>query len=253
MGAFIKRLGAHIKRLAIQIKCLAARSLRIALLVIAFLPVVGWISVGWTNDNPVASEPAIRSTSGLLVLGDSISAAYGIDKSLGWVALLERRLAEQCPDLTVHNASVSGETTAGGLLRLPDLLSRLKPALVVIELGGNDGLRGLSPAQMQRNFRDMVSLVRAADAEPVLLGILIPPNYGEAYRRLFEQAIANVARDEQVALLDFFLTGVAGHKELMQEDDIHPTAEAQEQLLNNAMEVLEPPLRSLCGELRAVR
>jgi acyl-CoA thioesterase-1 len=233
MGFFIKRL--------------AAPSLCIALLVFAALPVVGW-----TNEKLVASELVAESKAGLLVLGDSISAAYGIDKSLGWVALLERRLAQQCPGMAVHNASVSGETTAGGLLRLPDLLARLKPALVVIELGGNDGLRGLSPAQMQRNFRDMISLARAADAEPVLLGILIPPNYGLAYRRLFEQAIADVAQNEQVALLDFFLTGVAEHERLMQEDGIHPTAEAQQQLLNNAMEVLEPLLRSWCGELRAV-
>lgn len=241
MGDFIKRLGAHIKRLT-------ARSLRIALLVITALPVLGWISVGSANDKLVVSEPA-ESKIGLLVLGDSISAAYGIDKSLGWVALLERRLAQQCPDLTVHNASVSGETTAGGLLRLPDLLSRLKPALVVIELGGNDGLRGLSPAQMRANFQAMIALIRESGAEPVLLGILIPPNYGEAYRRLFEQAITEAARDDKVALLDFFLTGVAEHGALMQDDGIHPTAEAQPHLLNNAMQVLEVPLVRLCPEL----
>ncbi len=235
MEAFIKRLAAHIKRLVV---------------VIAALPVLGWIIVGSSDDNLAAAEPVAQRRSGLLVLGDSISAAYGIDKSLGWVALLERQLAQQCPHLTVHNASVSGETTAGGLLRLPDLLARLKPSLVVIELGGNDGLRGLSPAEMQRNFRDMISLIRAADAEPVLLGILIPPNYGQAYQRLFEQAITDVARDEQVALLDFFLIGIAEHQELMQEDGIHPTAEAQQLLLNNAMEVLESPLHSLCGKFR---
>ena len=201
------------------------------------------------SDRLAAESPPTELAGGVLVLGDSISAAYGIDKSLGWVALLERRLAQQCPGVAVHNASVSGETTAGGLLRLPDLLARLKPGLVVIELGGNDGLRGLSPVQMQRNFADMISLVRAAGAEPVLLGILIPPNYGETYRRLFEQAIADVARDDQVVLLDFFLTGVAEHEELMQDDGIHPTAEAQPILLSNAEQVLEAPLQTLCGSL----
>ena len=187
-----------------------------------------------------------RQRIGLLVLGDSISAAYGIDKSLGWVALLEERLEQQCPRVSVHNASVSGETTAGGLLRMPGLLERFDPALVVIELGGNDGLRGLSPAQMQSNFKTMIDLVRDTGAEPVLLGILIPPNYGEAYRQLFEQAIADVSRQEQVALLGFFLEGVANQTTLMQSDGLHPTAEAQPRLLTNAWQVLDKPLQRLC-------
>ena len=185
---------------------------------------------------------------GLLVLGDSISAAYGIDKSLGWVALLEERLEQQCPRVSVHNASVSGETTAGGLLRMPGLLERFDPALVVIELGGNDGLRGLSPAQMQSNFKTMIGLVRDTGAEPVLLGILIPPNYGEAYRQLFEQAIADVSRQEQVSLLGFFLEGVANQAVLMQSDGLHPTAQAQPRLLANAWQVLDKPLQGLCAE-----
>ena len=186
---------------------------------------------------------------GLLVLGDSISAAYGIDKSLGWVALLEERLEQQCPRVSVHNASVSGETTAGGLLRMPGLLERFDPALVVIELGGNDGLRGLSPAQMQSNFKTMIRLVRDTGAEPVLLGILIPPNYGEAYRQLFEQAIEDVSRQEQVSLLGFFLEGVANQTALMQSDGLHPTAQAQPRLLTNAWQVLDKPLQRLCAEL----
>lgn len=143
-----------------------------------------------------------------MVLGDSISAAYGLDKSKGWVALLEARLARDCPQITVHNASVSGETSAGGRLRLPGLLERHKPGLVVIELGGNDGLRGLSPARMQDNFQDMIKRSRKAGAEVVMLGILIPPNYGETYRLLFEKAIADAAEREQVAFVDFFLAAL---------------------------------------------
>lgn len=183
-----------------------------------------------------------------MVLGDSISAAYGLDKSKGWVALLEARLARDCPQITVHNASVSGETSAGGRLRLPGLLERHKPGLVVIELGGNDGLRGLSPARMQDNFQDMIKRSRKAGAEVVMLGILIPPNYGETYRLLFEKAIADAAEREQVAFVDFFLSGVAEDPALMQADGIHPNAAAQPRLLGNALQVLDKPLEALCDE-----
>lgn len=194
------------------------------------------------------SKPAPRTErAGLLVLGDSISAAYGIDKALGWVTLLENHLRRQCPRLSVHNASVSGETTAGGLVRLPDLLARWQPAVVVIELGGNDGLRGLPPAQMQGNLQEMIRMARAAGAEPLLLGILIPPNYGKAYRGLFDQAIASAAATEGVASLDFFLAGVAAHDELMQADGLHPVAAAQPLLLANAWQILEQPLEQVCG------
>ncbi len=185
----------------------------------------------------------------LLVLGDSISAAYGIDKSLGWVALLESRLDQQCPGIAVHNASVSGETSAGGLFRLPDLLARLNPAVVVIELGGNDGLRGLLPGQMQDNLQAMIDLVRQAGAEPLLLGIVIPPNYGEAYRRLYDKAIADVAESADVSFVSSFLEDVGGHAGLMQLDGIHPTVLGQPVLLNNAWQILSEPLRKLCPTL----
>lgn len=134
-------------------------------------------------------------------------------------------------------------------MRLPDLLSRWQPAVVVIELGGNDGLRGLSPAQMQRNLQEIIRLAREAGAEPLLLGILIPPNYGKAYRRLFDKAIADAATTEGVARLDFFLVGVADREELMQADGLHPTAAAQPQLLANAWQILEKPLERICGNV----
>lgn len=200
--------------------------------------------------------------SRVLVLGDSISAAYGIDKSEGWVALLQNRVDAWCsvspepsdasnleiqaPAIQVINASVSGETTHGGRVRLPDLLSEHKPKLVIIELGGNDGLRGLSPKAMQDNLSSMVKLARAANAQVVLLGILIPPNYGEAYQLLFERAIANVAESEQVPFVKFFLAEIGGRPELMQSDGVHPVAEAQSILLENAWVVLEDAFESLC-------
>ncbi len=182
----------------------------------------------------------------MLVLGDSISAAYGIDKHDGWVALLEKRIAPQCPMLDIINASVSGETTAGGLARLPGLLAAHKPSLLVIELGGNDGLRGLSPRQMLKNLQQMIALGEGAGAQVAVLGMLIPPNLGAAYVRLFEQAMAEVAEDESVLFQTFFLQGVAGQADLIQVDGLHPTAAAQPRLLNNAWQLLENSLRNLC-------
>ncbi|MDF1832236.1 MAG: arylesterase [Porticoccaceae bacterium] len=188
----------------------------------------------------------VGSSNAVLVLGDSISAAYGIDKRDGWVALLEKRLASQCPNINIINASVSGETTTGGLARLPALLAVHQPSLLVIELGGNDGLRGLSPRQMLKNLQQMIALGEGAGAQVAVLGILMPPNLGAAYVRLFEQAMAEVAEHESVLFQTFFLQGVAGQADLIQVDGLHPTAAAQPRLLNNAWQLLEKPLRGLC-------
>ncbi len=182
----------------------------------------------------------------MLVLGDSISAAYGIDKRDGWVVLLERRLEAQCPHVNIHNASVSGETTAGGLARLPGLLAAHQPRLLVIELGGNDGLRGLSPQQMGKNLQQMIALAEGAGTQVALLGMLMPPNLGAAYVRLFEQAMAGVAEDESVLFQAFFLKGVADQRALLQVDGLHPTAAAQPLLLDNAWQLLEKPLAGIC-------
>ena len=158
----------------------------------------------------LASEYRSASRSDVvLVLGDSISAAYGIDKRDGWVALLEQRLAPECPNLDIINASVSGETTAGGLARLPALLASHQPRLLVIELGGNDGLRGLSPRQMRKNLQQMITLAEKAGAQVALLGMLMPPNLGVAYVRLFKEAMAGFAEDESVLFQAFFLQGGA--------------------------------------------
>ncbi len=174
----------------------------------------------------------------VLVLGDSISAGYGIEQRAGWVALLEDGLAARCPGVAVHNASVSGETSAGGLHRLPELLARRSPRVVVIELGGNDGLRGLPPQRMAANLSEMARLARAAGAEPVLLGMKIPPNYGPVYQRRFERVFTELAEQQKLPFAAFLLEGLefgGGH---FQADGIHPTAAAQPVLLRNAW----PPL-----------
>ena len=192
---------------------------------------------------------SLTQAATVVVLGDSISAGYGIDKTQGWVSLLAQKLSQQCADLTVKNASVSGETSAGGLTRLPTILSEDKPALLVIELGGNDGLRGLSPQVMQQNLAQMIDLARAAGADVVLLGMRIPANLGEAYRRLYDDAFKRVAASKSVSLLPFFLDRVYDQPGYLQADRIHPTAIAQPQLLDNAWTVISKPLGKLCPAL----
>jgi acyl-CoA thioesterase-1 len=181
------------------------------------------------------------SAQGILIVGDSISAAFGLEIDQGWTALLEQRLEDQGADVKVINASVSGDTTAGGLARLPRLLEQPQPALVVIELGGNDGLRGMPPANMQQNLSAMVKQSQDAGAEVLLLGMRIPPNYGVRYTQAFEQVFADVSEEYDVALMPFVLEGIAGEADqsLMQSDGIHPTAEAQPLLLDNVWPYIE--------------
>ena len=178
----------------------------------------------------------------ILVFGDSLSAAYGIELEDGWVALLQRRLREQDRPHRVVNASVSGETTAGGRARLPDLLAREPYALVVIELGGNDGLRGLSLAQTEDNLRAMIETARTAGAQVLLVGMRLPPNYGSTYTEAFTAIYPKLARESGVALVPFLLDGVATDPALMQPDRIHPRAEAQSRLLDTVWPALVPLL-----------
>ncbi|QIB67502.1 arylesterase [Kineobactrum salinum] len=171
----------------------------------------------------------------LLVLGDSISAAYGMSLEEGWVALLARQLEDSHPQYTVVNASISGETSAGGLRRLPGLLEQHKPAVVVLELGGNDGLRGYPPGQLQQNLTRMSRLARDAGAEVLLLGMEIPPNYGARYTRAFRESFARAAEATGAHAAPFMLDGVATREHMMQDDGIHPTADAQPKLLENVL------------------
>ena len=186
------------------------------------------------------AQGAVAGT--LLVLGDSISAAFGLDTRQGWVSLLEQRLAAEGFDYQVVNASVSGDTSAGGLARLPTLLAEHRPQLVIVELGGNDGLRGQPPAQLQQNLAAIVQGARASGARVLLLGMQLPPNYGARYNALFSQVYADVAGAAQVPLLGFFLDGVGGVPALMQGDGIHPNAAAQPRLLDNLWPQLKPLL-----------
>ena len=171
----------------------------------------------------------------VMVLGDSISAGYGIEPQQAWVHLLQKRLDQQYPKQhKVVNASVSGETTSGALARLPKLLQTHKPNVVVIELGGNDGLRGQPPQMIQKNLAQLVQRSQKANATVIILGMKIPPNYGTAYSKAFENNYKVVSQQYKVKLLPFFLQGVAGNKSLMQKDLVHPNSKAQPMLLNLA-------------------
>ncbi|QPF31442.1 arylesterase [Acinetobacter lwoffii] len=175
------------------------------------------------------------SAKTIMILGDSLSAGYGIQPQQGWVHLLQKRLEQQYPKQhKVVNASVSGETTSGALARLPKLLQTHRPDLVVIELGGNDGLRGQPPQMIQKNLASLVQQSQKAKAKVIVFGIKMPPNYGQAYSKAFENNYKVVSQQYKVKLLPFFMQGVAGNKTLMQKDLIHPNAKAQTILLNNA-------------------
>lgn len=178
----------------------------------------------------------------ILVFGDSLSAAYGIRQQEGWVALLQQRLQQQRADYNVVNASVSGETTSGGATRIASALATHKPAITLIELGANDGLRGLPLKQMSDNLSAMVETARKAGSRVVLIGMRLPPNYGAQYTREYAEAFAGLARRHQTALVPFLLDGVATQRELMQDDNLHPNAAAQPLLLETVWKTLAPLL-----------
>ena len=178
-----------------------------------------------------------------MIFGDSLSAAYGLAPSQGWPALLGKRLEKSAPSWQVVNASVSGETTAGGLRRLPEDLKRHRPGIVVIALGANDALRGQPLAAARANLEQMIRLSREAKAAPVLVGLMVPPNYGIEYAAQFREMYQEIAKRMGVALVPFLLEGVAEKRELFQADQLHPTAAAQARILDNVWRTLEPLLR----------
>ena len=189
-----------------------------------------------------AEAPPVKPVA--LVVGDSLSAGYGLETGRGWVSLMAARMTREFPHWSVVNASVTGDTTAGGLARLPALLARDKPRVVIIELGGNDALRGLSLSKTQANLAAMVSQSRAAGARVLLLGMQIPPNYGPVYTQRFAAIYPAVARAEHAALVPFFLSSVVNHPDWFQADNIHPNALAQPVMLDNVWRQLLPLLRS---------
>jgi acyl-CoA thioesterase-1 len=192
----------------------------------------------------VASASAHAETSVILVFGDSISAGYGLPHvDQGWVELLKTRLKAQGYGYQVVNASVSGETTAGGLARLPRALELHHPSIVIIELGGNDGLRALPIAQFRDNLTQLVALATASGAKVLLLGMRMPPNYGPQYTEQFAKVFSDLARDKKIPAVPFLLTDIALNQNLLQGDEIHPNVDGQPILLNNVWPALQPLLK----------
>lgn len=178
----------------------------------------------------------------ILIFGDSLSAGYGIRQEAAWPVLLEKRLQERQLDYSVVNASISGETSSGGLSRLPAAITRHSPRIVVIALGSNDGLRGLPIATLNNNLGAMVDMALKANARVLLVGQRLPPNYG-AYAAEFERTFAEIARSRRIARVNFLLEGIAARRELFQADNLHPTAEAQPILMETVWKALEPLLK----------
>lgn len=189
----------------------------------------------------LCAPAAYSASKTLLVLGDSISAEYGLPRDSGWVSLLQTRLSDDKLPVSVVNASISGETTAGGLTRLPALLQQHKPAVLIIELGGNDGLRGLSLAATQANLREMIKSGERIGARVLLLGMRVPPNYGPDYSKRFAAMYQGLARERNVKLVPFLFAGLEDTERFFQQDRIHPNQRAQTVMLDNVW----PSLQSL--------
>ncbi len=192
----------------------------------------------------VVASAASAAAPVLLIYGDSISAAYGLRTEEGWVRLLQQRLKTEGMDYTVANASISGETTLGGRNRIAGALQHFQPAVVVIELGGNDGLRGLSLEASRTNLVAMIRAARKAGAAVLLVGMELPPNYGKPYTEKFRATFSEVAKAERVALVPFLFAGFADKREAFQSDGIHPAASAQGQMLDTVWPQLRPLLKA---------
>jgi acyl-CoA thioesterase-1 len=181
-----------------------------------------------------------KANTTILVMGDSLSAEYGLARGTGWVKLLEEQLKKQSSQWAIFNASISGETTSGGLTRLPALLEQKKPGIVLLELGANDALRGLSVSQTENNLRKMIQLSKKSGAKVLVFGIQIPPNYGQDYTNQFKAIFSKLAKQESVELLPFFMQGLVSQKDLFQADNIHPNEKAQAILFKNVWSAMTP-------------
>ena len=191
-----------------------------------------------------APAPGTVASATILVLGDSLSAEYGIPRGKGWVALLADKLQAERPDVRVVNASISGDTTSGGASRLPALLEREKPALVIIELGANDALRGLSLKASAENLERMIKMAQGVHAQVLLIGMQIPPNYGKQYTEAFQEMFVNAAKQNKTRLVPFLLEGIATDRALFQADGIHPNETAQPRMMETVLSELEPMLKA---------
>lgn len=198
--------------------------------------------ISWLLILIVSGNPAWAEAPRILVLGDSLSAGYGIQLSQSWVSLLQQRLQEAGFPHQVVNASISGDTTRGGLARLPTALERYEPDIVILVLGGNDGLRGLSLQALEDNLATMIELSQRAGTQVIIAEMRIPPNYGPRYTEKFQATYGNLAEYYELPLIPFLLENVADNPALMQEDGIHPRAEAQPLILDNVWPILQPLL-----------
>ena len=193
------------------------------------------------------STAAQTATPIILVMGDSLSAEYGLQRGSGWVSLLQNQLRQQGSPWQVINASISGETTAGGLTRMAALIQQKKPKIVLLELGANDALRGLSVKETEKNLRAMINMSKQSGAKVLLFGMQIPPNYGQDYTKQFKEIYPKLASSEKIQLLPFFMNGVATNKDLFQPDNIHPNEKAQAVLYKNVWGAMAPYQNLLLG------
>lgn len=216
----------------------------------AFVAVVAACGLGLATAPPAgaANAPAAPASDAakpvIVVLGDSLSAEYGLPRDTGWVALMRQRLASERIDYSVANASISGDTTSGGLARLPLVMQRLKPSIVIVELGANDALRGVPLATTDSNLRAIVAAIRKGNAKPMLVGMYVPPNYGADYTQKFHGLYDQLSKQLDVPLVPFLLAGLVDKPDLFQSDQIHPTQQAQPLLLDNVWPTLKPLLAS---------
>ncbi len=205
--------------------------------------IAAWLVLFSVSAAYTAQQQTALQIPVILVLGDSLSASFGIDQSNGWVSLLELKLNKNHYNYRVINASISGETTHGGLQRLPGLLSKHRPRLVIIELGGNDGLRGLNIDMIKSNLQTMISKSAESHADTLLIGMRLPPNYGKFYTESFYQMYVDLGLANKIPVVPFLLQGIATKDGLMQSDGIHPRDEAQPIMLDNVWTQLEPLLQ----------
>ncbi|HKT98166.1 MAG TPA: arylesterase [Paraburkholderia sp.] len=200
---------------------------------------------GGSHDALAATAPAVQPVAAkpvIAVLGDSLSAEYGLPRDTGWVALLRQRLTSERIDYSVANASISGDTTSGGLARLPLVMQRIKPSIVIVELGANDALRGVPLTTTESNLRAIIAQIRKDHAQPVLVGMYVPANYGPDYTRKFHGLYGELSKQLHVPLVPFLLAGLAGKPNLFQSDQMHPNQQAQPLLLENVWPTLKPLL-----------
>ncbi|EKS67819.1 arylesterase [Burkholderia sp. SJ98] len=218
--------------------CMETLKINLRGLVPAILLMAACSATAHAADAQAAAQPK----PAIVVLGDSLSAEYGLPRDTGWVNLLRDKLAKERFDYSVANSSISGDTTSGGRARLTAVLSRLKPAVVIVELGANDALRGVPLATTETNLRSIVDASQAAHAKVLLIGMYVPPNYGPDYTQKFHAVYERIAKDKNVPLVPFLLAGIADKPAMFQADQIHPTVQAQPLLLENVWPTLKPLL-----------